>query len=70
MPNKRKKPTAELEPGRTTSRLTISLDPDILEMLERNAVRRGFKHSLSAYIAKLIEEDDEPPMNQGKQLKN
>jgi hypothetical protein len=42
---------------RTTRTKTISLDPDVERKGLRQARRRGFKNSFSAYVAKLIVED-------------
>lgn len=44
---------------RTTRTKTVSLDPAVLSKGLKNALRRGFKNSFSAYIAKRILEDDE-----------
>jgi hypothetical protein len=48
---------ARTERGRTTARMTISLDPATRKKAIANAERHGFKKSVSAYIARLIEED-------------
>ncbi len=42
---------------RTTKTKTISLDPEITRKGLKQAQRRGFKNSFSAYVAKLILED-------------
>lgn len=42
---------------RTTRTKTISLDPDVERKGVKQARRRGFKNSFSAYVAKLIVED-------------
>jgi hypothetical protein len=42
---------------RTTKTKTISLDPDTERQGLKQAQRRGFKNSFSAYVAKLILED-------------
>jgi hypothetical protein len=44
---------------RTTRTKTISLDPDVERKGLKQARRRGFKNSFSAYVAKLILEDAE-----------
>jgi hypothetical protein len=44
---------------RTTRTKTISLDPDIERKGLKQARRRGFRNSFSAYVAKLILEDSE-----------
>jgi hypothetical protein len=43
--------------ARTTRTKTISLDPDVERKGVKQARRRGFKNSFSAYVAKLIVED-------------
>jgi len=44
---------------RTTRTKTISLDPDVERKGLKQARRRGFRNSFSAYVAKLILEDAE-----------
>ena len=44
-----------------TARLTISLPPEVHKDGKRKAKKRGFRHSFSAYIAKLIEDDRPAP---------
>lgn len=45
--------------ARTTQTKTISLDPEVIRKAEDLAKRRGFKNSFSAYVALLIDRDDE-----------
>ena len=45
--------------ARKTKGKTISLDEPTRKKGERQARRRGFNHSYSAYVAFLIERDDE-----------
>jgi hypothetical protein len=44
--------------ARTTEQRTISLEPATLRKGFKRAKERGFKQSFSAYVAKLINEDD------------
>lgn len=44
--------------ARATTTKTISLEPEVLRKGRRLAKLRGFTNSYSAYIAKLIEDDD------------
>lgn len=50
-------PEAAISAGRTTARITVSLDPATRAAAIRNAAKRGFSKSLSAYIVWLIEND-------------
>lgn len=43
--------------NRITKNISISLDPTLLEQAKKRAAIYGFKHSFSAYIAFLINED-------------
>lgn len=43
--------------NRITKNISISLDPTLLEQAKKRAALYGFKHSFSAYIAFLINED-------------
>lgn len=46
-----------MQNGGSVTKTSISLDPDLVIRAKKVAAKRGFRHSFSAYLAKLIEDD-------------
>lgn len=43
--------------AKTTTNISVSLEVDTIPKAKQRAEERGFKHSFSGYLAKLITED-------------